>query len=63
MVYTRKIYLYTARTKNNKGFKEEVLFMIIYSGIKSQFMEAVETASIATQIKDNIYDKCIEKQD
>ena len=31
--------------------------MIIYSGIKSQFMEAVETASIATQIKDNIYDK------
>lgn len=57
MVYTRKIYLYTARTKNNKGFKEEVLFMIIYSGIKSQFMEAVETASIATQIKDNIYDK------
>lgn len=31
--------------------------MIIYSGIKSDFMEAIENASIATQIKDNIYNK------
>ena len=31
--------------------------MIIYSGIKSDFMEAIENASIASQIKDNIYNK------
>ena len=31
--------------------------MIIYSGIKRDFMEAIENASIATQIKDNIYNK------
>lgn len=31
--------------------------MIIYSGVKSDFMEAIENASIATQIKDNIYNK------
>ena len=31
--------------------------MIIYSGVKSDFMEAVENASIASQIKGNIYEK------
>ena len=36
--------------------------MIVYSGIKSDFLAAVEADAIASEIEENIYKKCIKEQ-
>lgn len=36
--------------------------MIVYSGLKSDFLTAVEQDSIATEIEETIYKRCIGEQ-
>ena len=40
-----------------KHWRKEVLLMIVYSGIKSDFLVAVEADAIASEIEENIYKK------